>query len=327
VVVSRYQGEADDIDIGFWEVTGLSANYSDQLDTMARLVVTMNLDVWVFEGPSRDAAALVKRLNTTFRGDYDCAVSGAAGPEAPTTTVLWNNKTIRGTNEAWPGALDPWFHIDGHDFAGLGLEVGDGPVFDGCPGLYHFTAKNRANGRGPFAFYLVPLHLAGPKGSGRRRLAVKALAAALGKMIHEYRKGPDWIVGGSFDAATANEDFRDLIGPGVVPFSAGNEEGGAFSYLKRPRSLLERILLCNNLTRTCGEGAFHCCAERHMPEEVRALSARAPILVRLSLLARQADARAARRKRRAEGTGAAVAELRRALSGGVGKDNERAGGA
>jgi hypothetical protein len=316
-VVNRYRGEADDIDVGFWNVEWFSRTYREKLDAVARMVVSMNLDVWAFEESSADAAAaLVNRLKTAFRADYDFAASEPdASPNKQTTTVLWNKKTVTGKKLKWPADIEPWFQVDSRDFDDLGLEAVEGRVFDRYPALYHFEANNRA-GRDAFDFYLVPLHLkAMDEGSKRRRMAAKVLAVAIRKMIAEKRAGADWVIGGDFNAALATDDFADLIAGGMVPLSAADEASGAFSYIKRPKSLIDHIFLSANLARTYGEDDyFIVAADRELPGYVRELSDHRPVLVRLSLLDRAGQPRRARRKK-ADGRSPALEELRQALLG------------
>jgi hypothetical protein len=103
-----------------------------------------------------------------------------------------------------------------------------------------------------------------------------------------------------------------------VPLSADDEAGGAFSYVKRPKSLIDHIFLSKNLARTYGaDDYFIVAADREIPDYVRRLSDHRPVLVRLSLLDRQAEERPAQRKKARSPQDAAIEELRKALRGGA----------
>src|SRR5207248_6733731 len=124
------------------------------------------------------------------------------------------------------------------------------------------------NGR-PFSFHLVPVHLkAMGEGGLRRRMASKILAAAVRKKTAEGAGG-DWVIGGDFNAELATEDFEPLSESGMVALSAEDEAGGAFSYIKGPRSLIDHIFLSPNLADRFGpQGYFIVAAEKVFPDYV-----------------------------------------------------------
>ena len=290
VVVDAYTGEANDVDVGFWNVEWFSRRYAEKLDAVAQVIISMNLDIWALEETSPQAtAALVDHLNHRYGQQFQYAASEPdAREDLQTTAVMWNSKTVAGERLQWPAEIDQWFHVDSRQFSQLGLEAVDGPVFPRYPGLFHFSAQNREPAS-PFDFYVVPLHLkAMAEGEKRRRMAGQVIAAAISKMIAEHDGDRDWIVGGDFNASLASQDFAQLIGGGLVPLSAQDEQGGAFSYLKRPRSLIDHIFLSANLATTFGAGDYLIVAEdKAIPRYIETVSDHRPVLVRLSLDSQQ----------------------------------------
>jgi DNA/RNA endonuclease G (NUC1) len=243
----------------------------------------MNLDIWAFEETSAEATrALVDYLHEVYHLDFACEFSEPDAPsEKQTTAVMWNQTTVDGRKEPWPDEINEWLQVRSEDFDGLNLEAVEGKVFDRYPQLYHFANK----GGQDFDFYLVPLHLkAMGEGSKRRRMAAAILGAAIDKMINQYGADGDWVVGGDFNASLASDDFSKLISGGMVPLSAADEEGGAFSYVKGPKSLIDHIFLSPNLAETYGAKDYFIVAQdKVIPDFVTALSDHRPVLVRLSL--------------------------------------------
>ena len=122
------------------------------------------------------------------------------------------------------------------------------------------------------------------EGSKRRSMAAKILAAAVQRMIGTYKKDSDWVIGGDYNAELAADDFRALLDSSFVPLSAGDEAGGAFSYVASPKSLIDHIFLSPNLAATYDEGSFFIVAkDRDFPQYVKRVSDHRPVVVRLSL--------------------------------------------
>jgi V8-like Glu-specific endopeptidase len=280
-LVAAYSGEPEDIDVGFWNVEWFTNRYEEKLDAVATVVADLNLDVWALSESSPDAAkALVAKLKDRFGLEFDCAFSepqASAGKQS--TTVLWNTATVAGERREWPKEIDGWFRVRSEQFTGLDLEAVHGKVFDRYPGLFFFSSKGALNG---FDFHLVPLHLkAMGEGSLRRSMASKILAAAVKKMAGGGAD-EDWVIGGDFNAEIATGDFRDLVGA-LVPVSGEDEEQGAFTYLKSPKSLIDHVYLSPNLSRTFGPDDFYIVArDREIPSYVRQVSDHRPVLVRFS---------------------------------------------
>lgn len=282
-LVNIYKGEAGDIDVGFWNIEWFNLHYKEKIKRVADVIVKMNLDIWAFEETSAEATqALVDYLHDVYDLDFGCDFSEPDAPsDKQTTTVIWNQKTVTGRKEQWPAEIDEWFGVRSEDFDDLHLEAVEGKVFDRYPALFRFSN----NGGNDFDFYLVPLHLkAMGEGQKRRRMAAAILGAAIGKMIDEHGADSDWVVGGDFNAPLASNDFSKLISGGMVPLSAGDEEGGAFSYIKGPNSLIDHIFLSPNLAETYGgKDYFIVAADKDAPDYLLALSDHRPVLVRLSL--------------------------------------------
>lgn len=284
-VVNIYKGEAGDIDIAFWNIEHFEDRYEEKLEQVADIIYRMNLDIWAFEESSREATeALVKYLNDKYNVKYDCEFSEPNAPsDKQTTTVMWNSKTVKGSKEKWPDEIEQWLRVHSKNFDDLDLtEAIEGKVFDRYPALYSF--KSKLPGGGTFDFNLIPLHLkAFDEGQKRRRMAAAIIGAAIKKMIDEGADR-DWVVGGDFNAPLASEDFADLITGGMVPVSAGDEEGGALSYVKSPLSMIDHIFLSPNLADTYGEGDFFIVAhDKKIPDYVKSVSDHRPVLLRLSL--------------------------------------------
>ena len=282
-LVDIYKGEAGDIDVGFWNIEWFNLHYQEKLKRVADVIVKMNLDIWAFEETSAATTqALVDYLRDVYHLDFACDFSEPDAPsDKQTTTVMWNQKTVTGRKEQWPAEIEEWFQVHSEDFDDLHLEAVEGKVFDRYPALFRFSN----NGGEDFDFNLVPLHLKA-KGEGwkRRRMAAAILGAAIAKMIDEHGADSDWVVGGDFNAPLASDDFSKLISGGMVPLSAGDEEGGAFSYIKGPNSLIDHIFLSPNLAQTYGaDDYFIVAADKDAPDYLLALSDHRPVLVRLSL--------------------------------------------
>ncbi len=292
-LVTSYQGELQDVDVAFWNVEWFNRR-PEKLPDVAQVIKNMNLDVWAFEESAPGVTQqLVDHLRDQYGMDFGMA---AADPHASegvqSTTVIWNKGTVRGAIESWPDEIDKWFDVHSTQFDQLGLEAVEGKVFPRKPGLFHFTAITEP-GAPAFDFYLVPLHLkAMDEGSKRRRMAAAILGAAVQRMISAHGKDADWVLGGDFNAQLASQDFASLLGKEMVAISAQDEAEGAFSYLKRPKSLIDHIFLSANLAQTYGEGDFFVvAADKTLPKYVKRLSDHRPVLVRLSL--KQAEPAAA----------------------------------
>jgi len=288
-MVNIYKGEPDDVDIAFWNIEHFEGRYEEKLEKVADVIAQMNLDIWAFEESSPQATqALADYLRDNYVMDFRCEFSEPNAPSnKQTTTVMWNTKTVKGKKEKWPAELDQWFRIQSTDFDSFGLENVEGKVFDRYPALFKFTAKqpNGGSANGAFDFYLVPLHLkAFDEGSKRRRMAAAIVGAAIQKMTEKYDADRDWIVGGDFNASLASDDFGKLISGGMVPLSAEDEQGGAISYVRSPKSMIDHIFLSANLADTYGAKDFFIVArDKEIPNYVKEISDHRPVLVRLSM--------------------------------------------
>ena len=284
-VVASYQGELQDIDVAFWNVEWFNRR-PEKLPDVAQVIKNMNLDVWTFEEASPAVTqSLVDYLRDKYGMDFGMAASEPnASGALQTTTVIWNRSTVSGEAGQWPEEINKWFGVHSTQFDKLGLEAVEGKIFPRRPGLFHFSAVTPP-GAAPFDFYLVPLHLkAMDEGSKRRRMAAAIMGAAVQKMITTYEKDADWVLGGDFNAQLASQDFASLFKHDMVALSAQDEGEGAFSYLKRPKSLIDHIFLSPNLAQTYGAGDFFIvAAEKTLPKYLKRLSDHRPVLVRLGL--------------------------------------------
>ncbi|MCU0507684.1 MAG: trypsin-like peptidase domain-containing protein [Anaerolineae bacterium] len=284
-VVTSYRGELQDVDVAFWNVEWLTRRL-EKVPAVAQVMKDMNLDVWALvESSPESAQAIVDELARKHGMEFGMAASDPkAASGIQSTTVIWNKRTVSGKTEEWPADIAKWFTVHSTQFDQLGLEAVEGKVFPRRPGLFHFTAVREGDAPS-FDFYLVPLHLkAMDEGSKRRRMAAAILGAAVKKMIAEHGKDADWVLGGDYNAQLASQDFAALLKNDMVAISAEDEGQGAFSYLKRPKSLIDHIFLSANLAKTYGADDYIIvAAEKSIPKYVKQLSDHRPVLVRLSL--------------------------------------------
>jgi DNA/RNA endonuclease G (NUC1)/V8-like Glu-specific endopeptidase len=284
-VADSYRGTEKDIDVGFWNVEWLTKHYDTKAQVVARVVREMQLDVWSLEESSPNAAkAIVEELRQGYGLNYEWAAAEPSSEDGKQScTLLWNAETVSGRPEPWGEPVESWLQAHSHDFGDLGLEAVHGKIFDRYPALFHFASRGTVGGK-PFDFYLVPLHLkAMAEGSVRRRMAAKILAAAIQKKI-ELGADADWIVGGDYNAELATQDFDALTTGGMIAVSAEDEQGGAFSYIKGPQSLIDHIFLSPNLAERFGASDFFIvAADRTFPNYVQDVSDHRPVLIRLGL--------------------------------------------
>ena len=283
-VVNSYRGEASDIDVGFWNVEWFARRYRDKVREVARIIVELQLDVYaLIESSPAATRHLVELLKAEYGMRFD---HGASEPDAAagrqTTTVMWNTETIERLDAEWPGEVQQWFEVDSRAFDDLQLEAVHGKVFNRYPGLFRFRARNREDVAEPFDFYLVPLHLkAMSEGALRRRMASQILAAAI-KRTNEDGEA-DWVVGGDINAELATGDFAKLM-ESMTAIGAADEEEGAMTYLKSPRSMIDHIFLSPNLSRHHGASDFFIVAsDTKTLDYIKTVSDHRPVLVRLSL--------------------------------------------
>ncbi|MBX9790884.1 MAG: trypsin-like peptidase domain-containing protein [Pirellulales bacterium] len=332
-VVNTFAGTEQDLDVGFWNVEWLTRNYEHKSAAVARVINALNLDVWAIEESSEDAArAVAEELHATFGKEYGvlAAEPGVEGGKQ-SCTILWNTETVDVVAEAWGEPIETWLKARSTDFDDLdlgGFEAVHGKIFDRYPGLFKVTSRLPEGAGSRLDFYLVPLHLkAMSEGSMRRKMASKILALAVEKKVEEGSDA-DFIIGGDANAELGSGDFANLTGGGLTAISAANEQGGAFSYIKGPRSLIDHVFLSPNLAeRYSSADFFIVAAERSFPDFVDAVSDHRPVLLRMSLGGspepeRLEAAGAAHRK-------AALAELIARLERGRGKavvDDKRGDG-
>lgn len=288
-VVNTFSGTEQDLDVSFWNVEWLTKRYEQQAAAVAQVIQTLNLEVWALEESSEEAAkAVANELQETFGQAFEvlAAEPGVEGGKQ-SCTILWNSDTVEVKREEWGEPIETWLKTRSTDFDDLGLggfEAVHGKIFDRYPALFKVTSKlPRADGRS-LDFYLVALHLkAMDEGSMRRKMASKILAAAVEKKIEEGADA-DFIIGGDANAELGTGDFDNLTGGGLTPISAADEQGGAFSYIKRPKSLIDHIFLSPNLAQSFDDTDFFIvAAERSFPDFVAQISDHRPVLLRMSL--------------------------------------------
>jgi hypothetical protein len=284
-VVSAYSGTEQDIDIGFWNIEGLTNRYKEpeKLDAVARVIADLNLDIWgLVEVPATVVRELVKMLKAKFGESYGCAFSEPhAFDEKPATAVIWRNRTVEVQREEWPPNIERRWHLHSTAVQKAG---GQNKIFNDYPALYRFTVK-REPADEVLDFYLVPLHLKAKNESGKqRRLASALLTESIREMVADGGYDKDWILGGDYKALLASDDFAALQDANFEPLSAEDEASGAITYLKSPRSLIHTIFLSPNFSRF-GENRdyFIVTKERSLDKYVSRVSDHRPIVMRLAL--------------------------------------------
>jgi len=295
-VVDTYQGTENDLDIGFWNIEWLANRWRDQakLDGAATVIADLNLDIWsLIEVSPAAVRALVDRLNEKFGENYKYDLSEPDASESKqSTAVIWKPRLVEGGKIEWPEPIRSWWDLDSRD--DLPFEAVDGKIFNRYPARYRFSLKGRDR-LAPFTFNLVPLHLkAMAEGSKRRRLASLLLARAVERLSSNGSQD-DWIIGGDVNDDLASGDFDELIDAGLKPMSAADEEAGAFTYLKSPKSLIDNVFLSPNITRTTGGADYFIVAkEKSVSKYVKQISDHRPVVARFSLGNRgsEADVRA-----------------------------------
>lgn len=284
-VVDVYTGTEQDVDIGFWNIEWLANRWRDpgKLDGAATVIADLNLDIWALSEVSPPAiVALVERLQEKYGERFSYAFSEPDAPEAKqSTAVIWKPKLVAGERLDWPDPIDEWWQLDSRD--DLPFEAVDGKIFNRYPGLFRFSVQGRPAGA-PFDFNLVPLHLkAMAEGAKRRRLAAILLARAVGKLVKDGRD-KDWIIGGDVNDELASGDFDPLSDAGFKPMSAADEEAGAFTYLKSPKSLIDNIFVSANVTRLAGGVDYFIVAkEKSVDGYIKTVSDHRPVVLRVSL--------------------------------------------
>jgi Trypsin-like peptidase domain len=284
-VVDTYSLEGQDCDVGFWNVEWFTPCYAEKADALAEVVVDLNFDAWVLnEASANSVRALIERLRQDYDLDFDCALSDRqAGDDAVQTVLIWNMATTVVERRSWPDEVEQWFCVDSQQFDALRTQAVFGRVFDRYPGLFNVRAANRSGSADPFEFWVVPLQLRPTRErSMRTRMAAKILMAAV-RRTNATGVPHDWLFGGDYAADIATLEFGALTPDGLATLSAAESEGGAMTYLKSPTSLIDNIFLSPNLSLTFGADDFFITAERGIPEYLRRLSQRSPMLVRLSL--------------------------------------------
>lgn len=280
-VVDAYEGEAQDLDIGFWNVEWFNKRWQDKLDAVARVVVEMNLDVWVFVESSEEATqALADHLAANYAGTWGVLSSQDAASELQITTVLWNKKTSSVVRKEWPAHVHRWFQVDSRRFDELGLEAVHGKVFDRYPARYEVSAQFP---QGAVSFNLVPVHLkAKDEGSLRRQMASRLLAEAIAEVAKQDQTEGDWVVGGDFNATLASGDLDALSHGGLSALSAHDADDQQITYVKNPfKSLIDHIFVSPNLAAE-GEDDFVIVALDRKIDRFLDVSDHRPILMRLT---------------------------------------------
>ncbi|MEA5429248.1 endonuclease [Arcicella lustrica] len=292
-VVQVYSGEAKDIDIAFWNIEWFNKHYKQKIEEVAKVIVRMNMDVWVFEESSSNATKeLISYLKSRYDLDYEYDASEPNASDAKqTTTIVWNSKTVSIGKKKWSEKVERWLKLTSNDIkspdglileANISFENIDGKIFDRYPGLFYLTSKQRSNEES-FGAYIVPLHLkAMGEGSKRRILASKILATAIKSMIDEEGVDQDWILGGDFNATIASDDFNFLLSD-FVAMSIEDEQAGEMTYIKgKYKSLIDHIFISPNLQKTTNSEYVIVAQDKVLPDYL-SISDHRPVLIRLSL--------------------------------------------
>lgn len=284
-VVDAYRGEDHDIDICFWNIEWFNKKWEDKLDAVARIVVEMNMDVWVFVESSLEAThALADHLVSKYHTmKWGVLASQDAPSERQITTVMWNTRTASVATRPWPEKVARWLEVDSRQFDGLGLESVDGKVFDRYPALYEITTRLKTQAA---RFNLVPIHLkAKSEGSMRRQMAARLLAEAVAELAKDPGYDTDWIIGGDANATLGSGDLDALSRAGLAALTARDSADQQITYVKAPfKSLIDHIFVSPNLVPD--DRDFAIVALDRTIDRFLDVSDHRPILIRLSATGR-----------------------------------------
>lgn len=285
-VINAYAGGPQDVDIGFWNVEWFNRRFKERVHDVATIVADLNLDIWSFAETSPESIqALAEYLNDEFGHEFKFAASEPqASSGRQTTSVMWNPATVEGKRMEWPDEIERLLKADSRD--DLGLEAVDGKIFNRYPAWFRFKVLGRDEQEcAGFDFNLVPLHLkAMAEGAKRRRLASKVLVKAINSMIKKHEADHDWVLIGDINAPLATGEFDALTRAGFSAIGAKDEDDGAFTYLKRPKSLIDNIFLSPSLSKTYGSNDFLIYAgDQNIPGYVKSISDHRIIMARLAL--------------------------------------------
>lgn len=279
-VVDAYSGEDQDIDIGFWNIEWFNKRWQGKIDNVTRIVVEMNLDIWVFVESSEEATKeLAAQLREKYGQKWGVLASQDAPSERQITTIMWNKEMVSVTKKDWPDKIHRWFNVDSRAFDSLGLEAVHGKVFDRYPALYEVATKLSGHSA---KFNLVPLHLkAKGEGNVRRQMASRLLSAAIAELANEKGFDKDWILGGDYNATLSSGDFDALLDAGLQPLSASDASENQITYIKSPfKSLIDHIFVSKNLVPDADD--FIIVALDRSIDRFLDVSDHRPILMRLS---------------------------------------------
>ncbi|MBE9636845.1 trypsin-like peptidase domain-containing protein [Salipiger mangrovisoli] len=280
-VVDTYRGGEQDVDVAFWNVAWFSRDVRQKAQGVARVIADLNLDIWVLEDASSEAAqALVAELKRGFQMQFELAVSETDTPDSQhNTAVIWNRMTVQGRRLDWPAEAERI------------LRAGSGPdarsetcVFTRHPGLFGFSSTLSGTGE-RFDFLLVPLHLrALTEGAKRRRMATDALAQALMLALAQHG-AHDILIGGDTNAGIGAGQMQALRDAGISVHGAADARDGAFTYLRWPQqSHVDSIFASPGMTQAVGSEDFILItADRTFPQFLTQVSDHRPVMVRLSL--------------------------------------------
>jgi hypothetical protein len=282
-LVEVYAAEGADLDLGFLRAGSVACDRDDLLDLVTTMIADLNLDVWVLSDVTpKTVEALVRKLGAEFRLQFGHEFSETNG-DAPSTAVIWNQETTIGRREAWPSVTDGWLELRSEQVKELELEPARGPVFDRYPGLFGFKASKRRPGSDPYELLLVPVCLgADDESSVRQRVASRVLATAVA--VASKASAREWVICGDFAASIAMEEFQRVRDAGLMPLVASGPDAASFVYLKRPRSLLDRIYVPPSMRPSADADDFFLTVDgQQLPEYTKKLPDGPPLLVRLSL--------------------------------------------
>jgi endonuclease I/V8-like Glu-specific endopeptidase len=280
-VVDAYEGEDQDVDIGFWNIEWFNNRWTEKLDAVARIVVEMNLDIWVFVESGLEATeALARHLASTYSTEeWGVLASQDASAERQITTVMWNKSTVEVTSKTWPATVERLFQVDSRQFPQLALESVHGKVFDRYPALYEVETKLRGHAA---KFNLVPIHLkAKAEGSLRRQMAARLLAEAVVALRADANFDGDWIIGGDANATLKSGDLDALTTAGLTAVTASDAEDSQITYVKAPfKSLIDHVFVSKNMVPD--ESDFMIVALDRTIDRFLDVSDHRPILLRLT---------------------------------------------
>ncbi len=271
-VLKAYDATDQDIEIGFWMLEAPSEQAA--IDGVAAALADLNLDICILANLSQGVVEkIVERIKEKYGNRYEHGFSEPAGGAKRTTAMLWRPTWLKGGRIEWPTAAERFVVLENEDGVA---------ILDHYPGLFRFETVDKDY---PFVFHVVPLRLDDMGGDAlRRELASRLVARAVDCLAGVRGADVDIVIGGGMSAPLAAEDFVEIERKGFSVFGVRDvAAASAFTYLMAPKSGLREAFIASGMHQSVGGTAFFEVATDRIVPDYSRVSARQPIVSRLSL--------------------------------------------